>query len=54
MVDQLGSTRRLVRQPRMLPQRLVRGDALALDPAAALLGKDGIEETLEQAIGLVR
>ena len=54
MVDQLGGTRRLVRQLRMLPQRLVRGDALAGDPVAALLGQDGIEETFEQAIGLVR
>jgi hypothetical protein len=37
----------------MLPQRLVRGDALAGDPVAALLGQDGIEETFQQAIGLV-
>jgi hypothetical protein len=54
MVDQLGGTRRLVRQLRMLPQRLVRGDALAGDPVAALLGQDGIEEMFEQTIGLVR
>ena len=54
MVDQLGSTRRLVRQLGMLPQRLVCGDALAGDPVAALLGQDGIEETFGQAIGMGR
>ena len=54
MVDQLGSIRRLVRQLGMLPQPLVRGDAPAGDPVAALVGQDGIEETFGQAIGLVR
>jgi hypothetical protein len=54
MVDQLGGIRRLVRQFGMLLQPLVCGDALAGDPLAALLGQDGIEETFEQAIGLVR
>ena len=33
---------------------LVRGDALAGDPVAALLGQDGVEETFGQAIGLGR
>jgi hypothetical protein len=54
MVDELGSARRLVRQLGMVRQHFVCGDALAGDPVAALLGQDGIEETFEQAIGLVR
>jgi hypothetical protein len=52
MVDQLGSTRRLLRQLGMLPQPLVRGDALAGDPVAALLVQDGIEGSFRRAIGL--
>ena len=52
MVDQLGGTRRLVRQIGMLPQCLVRGNSLAGDPVAALLRQDGIEDAFGQAIGL--